>query len=60
MSGGRLVLGESSVLPQEARNILLEAAKRKNTIVLDNAIETVKRKFPQFFKPEEFYKKEYY
>jgi len=44
--------GGCALLPEDARRMLREAAAKKNSILLDNTIAEVKRKYPQFFKSE--------
>lgn len=48
----RPVIGVSTLLPKDAREALLSAAKQRNSIVLDNVLDQIKRKYPQFFQPE--------
>lgn len=49
----RAAIGVSTLLPKEAREALIEASKQHSSIVLDNVLDEIKRKYPSYFKPEE-------
>jgi len=45
-------VGVSSILPPQARNILIESAKTQDLTKINAAIRQVKQMFPSYFKPE--------